>query len=102
MEPRGQVIQSFTGRPGDRVRVHVPFAAARNATLPTEVTVPAERIVFVEALAASVNIGPAPSAPVAVAPPVAVPLPAVVNGNFESGDFKGWTADPNWRVDRNS
>ena len=26
----------------------------------------------------------------------------VVNGNFETGDFAGWTADINWRVDKNT
>ena len=32
----------------------------------------------------------------------APPPGGIENGNFESGDFTGWIADPNWCVDRNT
>ena len=83
------------------MRIHVPFAPARDAALPVKVTIPAEHIVFVEEL-------PATDRHISRTPPAAAkPLPApraagpIVNGGFESGDFTGWTADPNWKVDSN-
>ena len=38
--------------------------------------------------------------PVAAQP--SAPASAIVNGSFDTGDFTGWEADPNWRVDRNT
>ena len=34
--------------------------------------------------------------------PATPAVSTIGNGGFESGDFTGWTADPNWRVDRNT
>ena len=53
MEEQSQVIQAFAGNAGGSVRIHVPFAAPRDAALPVKVTVPGERIVFVEELPAT-------------------------------------------------
>jgi hypothetical protein len=120
LEERSQVIQAFAGKTGRSVRIHTPFAPARDATLPASVTVPAERIVFVEELpgaskgsvgqafqpdVASGTRGPAngrlgsPPHTLESLPRTTGPIP---NGGFESGDFTGWMADPNWCVDRNT
>ena len=102
MEERSQAIQAFAGNTGGSVRIHVPLASPRDAALPVEVTVPGERIVFVEELSA------APGGSALETPPETVDLPttpaagAIVNGGFESGDLTGWTADPNWCADRNT
>jgi hypothetical protein len=106
MEERSQVIHSFAGSAGGGVRIHAPFAPARDAMLPAKVTVPAERIAFVEELSTSGGRNERPS-PASTAEPrrAATTTPGagpIVNGGFESGDFTGWTADPNWCVDRNT
>lgn len=97
-----QAIRAFAGNAGRAVRVHTPFSLPRDALLPVKVIVPAERIVFVEER--STVVAPADR----MVPPEAreTPLPAagqaIENGGFERGDFTGWIADPNWRVDRNT
>ena len=50
IQDRSQEIQAFGGKGAGRVRVHVPFQASRDVALPATITVPAERIVFVEEL----------------------------------------------------
>jgi hypothetical protein len=101
-EDQSQTIQAFAGRLGGDVRIHSPFTPSRDATLPVAVTVPAERIVFVEELPTTSRPagGVPPRSPAASTP--AATTGSIVNGNFETGDFTGWTADPNWRVDRNT
>jgi hypothetical protein len=145
MEDQRQAIRAFGGNAGGSVRIHVPFACPCDAAVPLSVTVPAERIVFVEELPASGGPGampsrasggmpsrgaaagrhagnsddshahPTPRVARACHPSVArawnpneeklrttAPSGAIPNGGFESGDFTGWIADPNWRVDANS
>jgi Domain of unknown function (DUF6259) len=101
IEPRSQGIRSFAGSSGGNVRIHVPFAPTREARLPAEVTVPPEGIVFVEERETPASDASVPSLTPPAVHAAAVPG-AILNGSFEAGDFQGWTADPNWRVDRNS
>lgn len=49
MEPKTQAIARFAGG-GREVRVHTPFEEAKVLHLPSEIKIPAERIVFVEEL----------------------------------------------------
>lgn len=97
MENQSQMIQAFEGRTGGIIRIHTPFTAPRDVMLPTTVMIPSERIVFIEELPASVKQNQV----VANEQPSAAPS-VIVNGDFETGDFTGWTADPNWKVDRNT
>jgi hypothetical protein len=48
-EDRCQGISGFAGKPGG-VRIHEPFLPPREAALPVKLTIPAQRIVFVEEL----------------------------------------------------
>ena len=50
MEERRLSFPAFEGAPGGQARVHTPNRKARVVTLPSELTIPAERIVFVEEL----------------------------------------------------
>ena len=102
MDDSVQGITGFEGNSGGSVRIHSPFAAPRDAALPVKVTVPGEGIVFVEELAATASRDGLPQPPVEIDLPAAPATGGVLNGGFESGDFTGWTADPNWRVDRNT
>jgi len=102
MEEQSQAIQAFAGNAGGSVRIHVPFASPRDAALPANVSVPAERIVFVEELTTAGAPTGAPPPSIAKKTPAAVAGGGIENGGFESGDFAGWTADPNWCVDRNT
>jgi hypothetical protein len=102
MEEQSQIIRAFAGNAGGSVCIHVPFASPHDAALPVKVTVPAERIVFVEELPATRG-GSAREAPSETVKESTAPAAgAIENGGFESGDFTGWTADPNWCVDRNT
>jgi hypothetical protein len=47
-EPREMAFKGFTGPPGRQVRVHVPGRKARIPPLPATLTIPAERMLFVE------------------------------------------------------
>ncbi len=47
-EPRTLTFAGFEGGQGTTVRVHVPFAKARDVKLPAAITIPPERLVFVE------------------------------------------------------
>ena len=49
-EERKLLFQAFEGAPGGKARIHTPNRKARVVTLPAELTIPAERIVFVEEL----------------------------------------------------
>ncbi|MHB8956373.1 MAG: DUF6259 domain-containing protein [Pirellulaceae bacterium] len=102
MEERSQVVQAFAGNRSGRVRVHLPFAASQESVLPIKVIVPGERLLFVEEL--SGPSGDADVPPSVESANLSVPPATNVlnNGGFESGDFTGWTADPNWCVDRNT
>jgi hypothetical protein len=102
MEPRTQVIERFGNLPGGAVRVHTPATESYLARLPAAVEVPAERIVFVEELASVPASAKSPYKPSTVSKPSMVSKPSgkpsVFNGDFETGNFAGWTADPNWVV----
>jgi hypothetical protein len=50
MEERKLSFPAFAGVPGGKARIHIPNRRARAVTLPAELTIPAERIVFVEEL----------------------------------------------------
>ena len=50
MEARQVTLTAFEGAPGARARVHTPFAGGRALALPAEISVPGERVVFVEEL----------------------------------------------------
>jgi hypothetical protein len=50
MEGRSVTLERFRGRGAGKVRIHTPFLASSVTTLPAEITVPAERVVFVEEL----------------------------------------------------
>ncbi len=102
MEDCSQGIQAFAGNAGGTVRIHVPLAPPRDLSLPVKVTVPAERIVFVEERSTASAPTCSPPPPSAKETPAAVAGRGIENGGFETGDFTGWTADPNWRVDRNT
>jgi len=104
MEDRTVTFRGFDGSSNWRVRVVAPFGKPRQLVLPAEVRIPAERIVFVEELATKgpgpISAGPAPTASPAMLP--AQPPQVPTNGGFETGDFTGWEADPNWVVVDNS
>ena len=102
MEDHRQVIQGFSGQSGGRVRIHAPFLPSREAALPAEVIVSAERIAFVEELPATGDKNDAIPTQVRPHVPLVTSSRPIANGGFESGDFTGWTADPNWRVNRNT
>jgi hypothetical protein len=78
-EEQTQVIRAFAGNEAGAVRIHVPCVPPRDAALPVKVTVPAERIVFVEELSAGGGPG---SKAVHALPPDAGPA----NANWESPD----------------
>jgi hypothetical protein len=100
-EDQSQTIRAFDG--GSRsVRIRVPFASPRDATMPTDVIVPAERITFVEELPESHEREVSATHTEALNSIKPLPSNPIANGGFESGDFTGWTADPNWCVDQNS
>jgi hypothetical protein len=48
MEERKLSFPAFEGAPGGKARIHTPNRNARVVTLPAELTIPAERVVFVE------------------------------------------------------
>ena len=48
MQPKKQPIAGFHAGEGGKARIHVPFQPVRVVTLPAEIEVPGERIVFVE------------------------------------------------------
>jgi hypothetical protein len=50
MEERKLSFPAFAGAPGGQARIYAPNHRARTVTLPAELTIPAERLVFVEAL----------------------------------------------------
>jgi hypothetical protein len=50
LEQRELAFPAFAGAPGGKARIHVPNRKARTVTLPAAVTIPPERIVFVEEL----------------------------------------------------
>jgi hypothetical protein len=50
MEEREVRFPGFEGSPGSKARVHTPGRKARVVTFPAEITIPAERLVFVEEL----------------------------------------------------
>jgi len=50
MEERKLSFPAFESAPGGKARIHTPNRKARVVTLPNELTIPAERIVFVEEL----------------------------------------------------
>jgi hypothetical protein len=50
IEERKLSLPAFEGAPGGKARIHTPNRKARVVTLPAELTIPAERIVFVEEL----------------------------------------------------
>lgn len=50
MEVRRLTLAAFEGASGGQARVHTPFASSRTVTLPAEIPVPGERVVFVEEL----------------------------------------------------
>ena len=50
MEERRLSFPAFESVPGGKARIHTPNAKARVVTLPAELTIPAERVVFVEQL----------------------------------------------------
>ena len=102
MEDEGQAIRTFSGSAGGCVRIHVPFAPPRDATLPVTVVVPAERVVFVEERSTAGAPACRPTPPDAKATPLSRAGRAIENGGFETGDFTGWIAEPNWQVDRNT
>jgi len=102
MEDHVQGIAGFEGTSRGSVRIHAPLVAPWDAALPAKVTVPAERIVFVEELPATASRNEPAAPPVEVDSTVEPASDGVPNGGFESGDFTGWTADQNWRVDRNT
>jgi len=101
MSPASATISGFGG--GSReVRIYVPFQKVRAVMLPATIQVPAEGLVFVEQSdrRMSVKIGgfngigqPASHKPQPTAP---------INGDFETGDFTGWTADPTWVIANDS
>jgi len=102
MESRAQVIEGFEGAKSTSVSVHDPSRKSFVVNLPASITIPAERIVFVEELAQNTE---------ATAPSVQSSRPAVaalddketiLNGDFETGGFDGWTADPNWVIANDS
>jgi hypothetical protein len=100
MEDQSQMIQAFASRTGGAIRIHTPFAASRDVVLPTNVMIPSERIVFIEELPASVQQNHVAANEKPIVPPATASV--IVNGDFETGDFSGWSADPNWKVDKNT
>jgi hypothetical protein len=105
MEGVTQAIQGFDASPNGEVRIHTPFQETKVAKLPAEINIPAEGIVFVEEAAARSETtggadGSAPRAS-STAEQATFGSP-ITNGGFESGDFNGWTADPNWVIARDS
>lgn len=91
-EPQGQVIKSL-GK-GAAIRIHTPGKKSFAVMLPTAIEIPAERLIFVEELE---------YAPPDALKPFALPKTkqepsTVTNGDFETGTFDGWTADPNWVI----
>ena len=50
LEERKLSFPAFAGGPGGQARIHIPNRKARVVTLPAELTIPAERVVFVEEL----------------------------------------------------
>jgi hypothetical protein len=50
IEERKLSFPAFASAPGGKARIHTPGRKARVVTLPVELTIPAERIVFVEEL----------------------------------------------------
>ena len=49
-EPRTFTFAGFEGAGGATARVHIPFAQAREVRLPAAITIPPERLVFIEEL----------------------------------------------------
>ncbi len=105
MEAAKQSIQGFEGDATGEVRIHIPFQKTKVVKLPAEIDIPAERIVFVEELAGRPEIAGSTddlSKRVPSTAGQAGSAARIANGGFESGDFRGWTADPNWVIARDS
>ena len=110
MQPKKQPIAGFEASPGGNARIHTPFQDAKLVKLPAEIEVPAEGIVFVEELTTQPDTtggtaGLSSSAANTVAKAGSATQPhgaQITNGGFESGDFTGWTADPNWVIAEDS
>ncbi len=105
-----QTILGFDSGSTGEARIHTPFQKAKVVQLPAEIEVPAERLVFVEQLVrqpekAGGTLGlpnRASSTSVQTSSATQPPASQISNGGFESGDFSGWTADPNWVIAHDS
>jgi hypothetical protein len=104
MTPAKVAIQGFAAGNGT-VRIHVPFRKAVVVKLPAMIAVPPERVIFVEEMPGKL-VGGHGTLP--VQKPVDLrsiedelkskPQGGPINGDFETGDFTGWTADPTWVI----
>jgi hypothetical protein len=110
MQPKKQQIAGFAASRSSDARVHTPFQAAKVVKLPAEIEVPAEGIVFFEELTSrpeatdgAVDLPSRASNAAEENANTTQPLSTqIANGGFESGDFSGWIADPNWVIARDS
>ncbi len=115
MEARTLAFPGFDGAASAGLRVYEPGQKPRTLAAPCELTVRAERLVFVEELAERTGWDARPTTaertgteahPTTAtrtgteAHRTTATVPA--NGGFETGDFTGWEADPNWVVVDNS
>lgn len=96
MEKQKQIIEKFSDTQGGAVRVHTPATKNYTAKLPALIEVPAERIVFVEELTSVPDDAKSPYEPSIASESSGIS--SVPNGNFETGDFAGWTAESNWVI----
>jgi hypothetical protein len=110
MQPKKQQLAGFEASPSGYARVHTPFQSAKVVKLPAEIEIPAEGIVFVEELASrpeatdgAVDLpNPASNADEKTIKTTQPPSAQIANSGFESGDFSGWIADPNWVIAHDS
>lgn len=102
LETCSQVVKGFAGAKSPSVRVYLPSLKSYVVNLPAAIGVPAERIVFVEELARKTKITAhgVPSSPQTIK--LSERKSSFPNGDFESGGFDGWTADPNWVIAKDS
>ena len=95
--PREVRFEGFADDAGGGL-LYQPFQDPQAVRLPLTLTIPAER------LAVLLEDPSVPAAaPTVVGASASPPKPSAIgNGDFETGDFSGWQADPNWVLDDGS
>ncbi len=99
-KPLEASMLGFEGNSDGPVAISVPYDNSVHTAFPINVQIPAEGIAFVSEERGD-RTATAPRQPRKREEP-RKKEPLFENADFEYGDLRGWTADPNWRADNNA